>query len=1647
MEPVTFYGEAFSEYFCTKLLWTDPQLGSQIDQQAADELYKKASATIRFAQRELKDREHARSTYTLLLARLGELLGWRLGQTSKVVTELELEEEAGAPLLDADDRTIARALCIAPDAHLDAAPAGLHRRFAPTQSLARVLKEEKLDYGIAANAYELRLVCTVGTLPSHIAFDLTAIAEGGAAGLVAWKLMHALLNQSAISAKPPLLDQVRKIGSQHQQSVSTTLGRQVQQAVVRFMQGVLDHPDNRGKLPETITDQFLHDLYQESLRYLYRLLFALYAEDLHLLPMDVRTYQEGYSLNRLIQLARQPGQDALEVTDPTGQFFQYSLEALFALLRTGCHLGTEGEIKAYGGRLFDRGGTPLLNDLVLGNAMLDNVIEKLTVINTSKGQIKLSYRELNVEQLGSIYEGLLEQTPAFAHERVWRCELDSRIIVIDDASRERIRTIRGEKLTVEELALEEEDSELEDEQETEDEGDDGDESDEVDGEENDDTDEEEQPKPKKSAKKPLKVLGEIARYSVYLKSSQARKQSGSYYTNRAFVEFLVREALDPMAVDKKPSEILSLKVLDPAMGSAHFLVGATRRLGEHLLSAYRREIVRLRAENPEPEVSETDLLVLAGVPDELIQVWDSADEERELAVCRLIVAGNCIYGVDLNPLAVDLAKVSLWLVTAASQFPLTFIDHRLQCGNSLLGIPADEVVRPWIRPTPKNKRNSKPKAVKPVELLISPRRDQEAFEFDAPSHKALCQSFKRALVCLRDLNHSVEQEPTDFQLHQAKHQALRGTLQPWWQTHELRVGAALSDSEVNPDILNNWLSDLVEHGKVSEEHGCAAKLHRERGRSAGAFCWELAFPEVFFDEDGSRRPDAGFSCVLGNPPWDKIKPERDGFYLAYDPLIRQFQGTQKNNRIRQLHEVNPEVAAAWTDYESRTKALAGTLLDGGIYAHQTAVVEEEVEGDDGEMVIKKKTTGGDPDCFKFFLERAWQLVGNHRVVGMVMSSSLHIAHGATGLRRLLLNECNLRVLVKFDNERRPFPGAHHALKFDIVVAVKGGQTEAVDAAFFSRETERALQEFRSHRAFLSVPAVEIRKLSPQTLTLFEFRGQGDVELVQKAYRLHPTFGEGLMPKVGLKYRCEFHMGNMVHLFRAREWLRQHGCTQEPGEQWRAADTDWYRQRGYIERPIAQWYVLYQGDKVVDHKLPWKTKASQIELADLADFEVRFELPGGFRFFGMRPDDDGEPIVFVPPIECREHDLPAYIPAQRREKQVGGFTITGGIRPRERMLPLMEGKWVHHFNDRAYAYVWGDGSWVVTRPVPNGITDVISHYFVAAIDARQRTPACDLKIMCRDVSSATNERTMIATRVRSQLPCSDAAPTLYSSECDSDTLLRLVAWFDSFAYDYVFRMAGGRVKLFTLRARPTPCEELIESKQLGDLISQFGDTMRSPDEAARACLDSVFAEMLELTPSEFAFVLSTFPHLDRDQPPLPHDYQLRATNKGIERRKISFITRDLALLTYFDYLAGRLDVKPDPERVKRICPDVVPEPPEDIVEFFRAAGVDIGDATEHAVAATGPYRNLRERVELAYELGAVAYVPSIDRSKAPFVEEAAAAGGLSPDEGVLTPEMAQQVLAAKATREAKWARAMELWDQTPDPGAVPDDAQRDLATQR
>jgi hypothetical protein len=515
-----------------------------------------------------------------------------------------------------------------------------------------------------------------------------------------------------------------------------------------------------------------------------------------------------------------------------------------------------------------------------------------------------------------------------------------------------------------------------------------------------------------------------------------------------------------------------------------------------------------------------------------------------------------------------------------------------------------------------------------------------------------------------------------------------------------------------------------------------------------------------------------------------------------------------------------------------------------------------------------------------------------------------------------------------------------------------------------------------------------------------------------------------MPKLGLKYRTEFHMGNMSFLFRTRAWLRAHGCQQEPGGLWRAADTDWYRSHGYVERPIAVWYAVFDGEAAVDYRVPWPIpKGKTLRRADLDDFPIRLDLPGGRRLYGQGPDDGGSPTIFVPTDEAQPDDAPVHVPGR---STVCGLTLSPCLRPGDSFLPLVEGKWIYQHRPGRFAYVTGSGSWVVSRCTFDDEKQIIPQYFVPRLDSLGRTNSHS-KICFRNVSKSSDERTLIATTISGSYPCGHSINLFHPRTQIDREVFYTACWMNSFCLDFVTRfLTNGNNTLSLFALLPAPVLENI----VFDRFASFYIIRDRLSDRDRAAIDALFSDLFELTPSEYAYLLSTFPLLDRDQPPLPHDYRVRPTNKGLDHRPVSFITRDLALLTYFDYLAGQLEVKPDPARVARICPDGVPEPPVDIVAFFAAAGVDIAGATARAVAETGPYRDLRERVALARELGAVAYVPTIDRRRASFVERAAEAGGLAPEDGVLTPEMARHVLRDKAEREARWQRAMALWEATP-----------------
>src|SRR5579883_854383 len=1519
MEPLQIQGDAFSEYFLRRILPSEARLLPRLDFPGADRTWHEFSGILRSAQRELRGSRQARVTRRVLLSPLARLLNWELAEPSTVVTSLG--EEDGSQTLSANGNgdVVARVLAVPAESSLDLPPEGLHRRFAPCHTLVRILEQEGLNWGILLNAFEVRLVRRgEGFVSSHLSFSLLDLAADVPGVREAWRLIWGLLRADAWEPAPAVLEEVVRLGREHQQEVGDSLGQQVPLAVERLLQGVIDHTANREKVHSYLNDPtqraaLLEHLHAGALRYLYRLLFVLYAEARGLLPVDMPAYRDGYALSGprgLIRRAMDPATDPRRNPQADTGFFELSLRALFQLLRNGVDLGPEGRIPAYGGGLFStvrdaNSPFPDFDDLTLGDATVAQILDLLTHVHTRRGKVTLSYRELDVEQLGALYEGLLERAVDYVDERIgplWRIRLDGDLVLVTEDQLADLCRRRGEAGA----EVPDEGSEADD-----------DEDNETEAEEVGEEEEEAEVAASSGKKKPIRVLpaatgapNPIPVGSVILRPGLGRKQSGSYYTNSAFVEYLVREAIDPLAEGKRPEEILQLAVCDPAMGSGHFLVGACRRLAEHLLVAYKaryaEEAAQAEARGQEHLLHE--LLLESGIHAELAAVW--GNEPAELTVCRRLVAFHCLYGVDKNPLAVELARVSLWLATAASDHPLTFLNHRLVSGDSLLGITVDDLLRPFLpRGGKRKKADEKP---------LTGDRDVLAGYGGVASeelHRRLRQSFR----FLREIEKLETEQPGDFEDQQQAYLTMQQELEDFIDAHALRVGRAFldeGDPEAHPDVANQWMKEIQDLHRVTEETRNRAAAAVKQGNDVRAFCWELAFPERFFEPDPEsdgvrRRERPGFDAMLGNPPWEKIKPAKKEFFAQYDPAIRDYQGQSLNQRIAEISRQNPEAPARWQEYEAQNKRSAALLLKGGIYDWQIV----EVNG---------KKTGGDPDLFKLFLERFHQLVRPGGRVGVLMPAGLYALEGATGLRRLLLSQAKVEAIYSFENAfERFFPNVDSRMKFLALVFTKEPAAHQSFPAAFMLRNEKFLALPKAEREARSVRITSdyIRLTSPGYLSLVEVHDDRERQFVERIYRAVPPLGKKLdgPGEWNVSFTREFDMTKDAWRFRTRQWLEAYGC-EKRGSSYVAPQGEWYQVRQEFVPGVR--YIVPEGNK-------YRITSE--------------EPPEGERRRGAR--------------EREVEVLLGFLLADRAEDENELPVIPGAT-----YVPLYEGRMVHQFDHAAKAYVSGEGRGAKWRDLDFREKELIPHSYVDGtnITVGARAGFCD-------VTGQTNERSLLAALIPAGYPAGNKVPTIRTTD-DCQQVWLSVA--NSFLVDFLIRQKiSTTINFFYLEGLPLqrPKRDSDTFQRHRDLAArlvsitteiQLAEPALDPRERARlrAEIDAIVAGLYCLSPAEFAYILTTFPLLDRDQPPLPGDFYIRWNKQGKPKPgPRSFVTRDTALLAYFRHLGVA--------------------PPADLAVWYRdEVGVNMID-DENCPYRMGPIRGLKARVEEYHRRGAIAYIPS------------------------------------------------------------------------
>ncbi len=597
-----------------------------------------------------------------------------------------------------------------------------------------------------------------------------------------------------------------------------------ERVVPAFATAIAGEMEASGDAPRTPAE--LESVYDATLTLLYRLLFVLYAEAREFLPVSASAGYRDHSLGEQVQRIAATVEAGREF-DPSAHDIWTDLSETFSAVRDG---HTEWGVPPYNGGLFsdapDRPGAALLAQIAPTNAGLGPPLYALAVDADDEDTGRIDFSDLGIRHLGDIYEGLLQFEADRAREDLaYDAKADTYVPAPEGAE------VR------------------------------------------------------------------VAADTVYLRSrSGGRKASGSYYTPQIVVRHLVREALVPVHDDhlaavrrlieagneeSAAAELWAFRVCDPAMGSGHFLVDAldvlTDRtaafLSEHPLKPVRAVLGSLR-EMVQAQAKDLPAGVLA--------------EIRDVDLLKRVVLKRSIYGVDQNPMAAELARLALWLDAFVPGLPLSYLDHNLKCGNSLVGVVGDEV-------------------------LDAVRPDVATLEGDW-----IAERLREATLRAREAVEGVELRLADVE-------AARGA--------EQQRSAALLEVE---SLYDRWTANSFGLTEARERIAQRETLEAEAdARDAVAiageqrfFHWPLEFPEVF------GRARAGFDVVLANPPWEKLKVERHDFYQRFIPSLKRItSAAEREARIQALESTDPSVRDRYEAEIARIEGLKPYFsVAGGNYA-------------------------------------------------------------------------------------------------------------------------------------------------------------------------------------------------------------------------------------------------------------------------------------------------------------------------------------------------------------------------------------------------------------------------------------------------------------------------------------------------------------------------------------------------------------------------------------------------------------------------------------------------------------------------------------------------------------------------------------------
>ncbi|MDN4186168.1 MAG: hypothetical protein QY871_03720 [Dehalococcoides mccartyi] len=928
---------------------------------------------------------------------------------------------------------------ISPGADIDDVNVG---RFYPAKLLAQ-LKKRKLNWGILTDGNWWRLYSTKSSRPYEDFVELSLASTLEASDESEYGLFERFFHKDSFVTRniatetpgsgddeeenqkneSPSIEKCRLDLDREQsekileQYVKEPFLTQVDEVLQYICNGFIFATQKSG---EEYTEEERAEIFESAVKLIYRCLFLFYAEARRLLPTDpekIELYRR-HSIQTLCLEARKFRWGKRQDAD------QYDLwKHLKGLINAVNDGDPEYGIMGYNGGLFDDEEERFLGKHQLRNDFLARALYLLAFVepynNEPDSEYAIPYEDLEVRHLGELYENILEFTVQLA-----------------DADRIRRRTKKGTEILL----------------------------------------------ASQTVKKPGDTY--IKKGEVFFgESALERKQTGSYYTAESLVRFLneksiiqpLREAFERQYRQRfhefleqavkghdagtrrgaaqsaaalverfAEQELLNFKVCDPAMGSGHFLVDASNQMAGLVVSLLE-------------EVPYVEGLAVSTTshPND----W------------RRRITRHCLYGVDLNSLAVNLSKLSLWLNCFASEHKLTFLDHHLRCGNSLIGI-----------------RSLKQLSTIPERKNDHRNNGNQKLLFDYDDLSSLLANASKGISSITE----IDEDDTDRQREVL--QISREATSDLTYLADLYT-AYLMDSSIPAGTYKELFEKLVK-GKSAitslnsslMETFADVMLHK---LSHSYFHWPLEFPDVF--GPGTL---GGFSAAVGNPPWDKVKPNSQEFFSIYIPDFRSFNSNKANNEAEKLMISNPGIREKWDNI--------CTLFDNEIiYFHQPAAY--------------RALGTGDINTFKLFCEQYLELLIHNGKMGMVIPSAIYIDRGCQEIRTLLFENSQIDFLYCFENRKAIF-NIHRSFKFILFGSEKGRPTDRFKCAFMKHDPEEL---DKIDITAISVPLSTIRDSSP-SLSVLEYKIQKDVSICSHLFT-HPSINKQAGMLKDIFFSDEIHL--------------------------------------------------------------------------------------------------------------------------------------------------------------------------------------------------------------------------------------------------------------------------------------------------------------------------------------------------------------------------------------------------------------------------------------------------------------------------------------------------------------------------------------------